>query len=84
VVGVEVVSLLEIVAEVVEFAGVIVRLIAALVFEPLGFEAAIGWAVVVAGGGVEEDPVALADGEFAAGSVVDGGGADGRGRETLA
>src|SRR5205823_961041 len=61
--GVEVVALGEVGGEFVEFAGVVVGCVTALVFEPLGLEAAIWWAVVVAGGGVEEDPVALADGE---------------------
>src|SRR3954454_18878266 len=52
------------------------RLITALIREPLGLAAALWSAVVVARWGVEQDPIALANRKFAAGRVVDRRGAD--------
>src|SRR5262245_3960938 len=52
------------------------RLIATLVFEPLWLAAALRPAVVITGGSIQQDPIALADRKLAASRVMHGRGAD--------
>ena len=72
--AVEIYSLREVVAKIVEFTGERVRLITALLLEPLWL------AVAVAAARINQDPVSLPDGEASVGAVQNRRLADGLGK----
>jgi len=74
--GVQIVSLGNVLRQIVKLTGLIMRLIAALVLEPLRLAAALGAAVVVAGRAVDQHEVASANGKTPARRVMHGGRAN--------